>query len=150
MIIPLVSEMEVGGVADRGEPNKERIILRPRIPINLQNFILGIAIARPDGVLLPVWNNVYYFDDIVVDAFSWVIVYTGPGKSEISVLPTTREKAYSFHWGQPQVVFTRVDLVPLLFRIIAIAFPGSQNVPPVPPLPTISLPAVGHHLPGTP
>jgi hypothetical protein len=133
MTIPVISELQLIGVADRGVPNKERVLLRPVIALNLQNFILtvGLSDARATRIL-PVNNFIFYFEDIVVEPMSWVAVYTGPGQSEESRLPTTLEKAYSYHWGHNSVLFSDPKVLPVLFQVAAIGFaradlPGWQQ-----------------------
>jgi hypothetical protein len=137
-LLPLIHEMEILGVADRGVPNKERIILRPHFPIKLQNFILTLGILQESGQVQMARGFIFYFDEIIAEPPSWVVVYTGPGTTEISKLPTTLETAYSFHWGQPHVLFTRQDTVPVVFRVSGIAYEGAQALT-LPEMPTQQL-----------
>ena len=123
MNIPVIEELQVVGVADRGIANKERILLRPLISMNLQNFVLTLGVVAENATkILPLPNFVFFFEDIVVEAMSWVVVYTGPGESEVSRLPTTFEKAYSYHWGNSSTLFAGPLVLPVLFRITAIGF----------------------------
>jgi hypothetical protein len=122
MFLPPNSDLSVRGVADRGIPNKERILIYSFSVIDLQNFILGIGYTADDRFVTPFRQHVYYFDDIIIPAQSWIVVYTGPGQSQVSKLPPGNEVAFIYHWGLPSVVFRQTEVVPILFRVSEISF----------------------------
>jgi hypothetical protein len=100
MFLPPISELSLRGVADRGIPNRERILIYSFSVTDLQNFILGIGYTADDRVVTPFRQYVYYFDDIVVPAQSWIVVYTGPGQTQVSRLPVPgNDIAFIYHWG---------------------------------------------------
>jgi hypothetical protein len=123
MFLPNTSQLSIRGVADRGVPNRERIILYNFAAVNLQNFIMGIGHTTDDQLVTPFFGYVYYFDDIVIPAKSWVIVYTGPGQHQVSKLPPNDEIAFIYHWGLNSVLFQQREVVPILFRISEMNFP---------------------------
>ena len=138
MIIPVIDEVQVIGVADRGVPNKERVLLRPLVSTNLQNFVLAVGYPDSDFErIIPIRDFVYFFDNVVVEASSWVAVYTGPGQTEVSRMPTTLEKAYSYHWGHKSLLFAKPEIIPVLFRVAAMGFAQSD----LPGWQTLALPA---------
>ena len=122
MLLPPTSDLSVRGVADRGIANKERILLYSFSEINLQNFILGIGFTTDDKFVTPFRQYAYYFDDILVPAQSWIVVYTGAGQTQVSKLPPTNEIAFIYHWGLLSVVFQQAEVVPILFRISEMTF----------------------------
>jgi hypothetical protein len=123
MFLPLTTPLSIRSVADRGVPNSERILIYSLGSINLQNFIVGIGYTGDNQLVTPIPGYVYYFDDIVVPEFSWIVIYTGPGQKQVSKLPSTGEIAFTYHWGSPNVLFQQPGIVPILFRISELNFP---------------------------
>jgi hypothetical protein len=117
MILPTISELALLGVADAGVPNRERIIIRPTESINMAEFFLALGFRQPSGMIVPIPDLVFWFPKIQLVPPGWFIVYTGPGKPEVSNVPNTGETAYTYHWGRPQTVFIHPDLVPVLFSL---------------------------------
>jgi hypothetical protein len=128
MFLPLTSDLIVNSVADRGIPNKERILLYSFSVIDLQNFILGIGYTADGRFVTPFRQYVYYFEDIVVPAKSWIFVYTGLGQKEVSKLPPPADEiVFIYHWGLPSVVFQQPEVVPILFRISEMNFAPKEQ-----------------------
>jgi hypothetical protein len=128
MFLPPTSDLSLRGVADRGIPNKERILIYSFSAIDLQNFILGIGYTADDKNVTPFRQYVYYFEDIVVPAQSWIVVYTGPGQTQVSKLPPPgSDIAFIYHWGLPSVVFQQTEVVPILFRVSEMNFPPREQ-----------------------
>jgi hypothetical protein len=128
MFLPPTSDLSLRGVADRGIPNRERILIYSFSVIDLQNFILGIGYTADDRVVTPFRQYVYYFDDVVVPAQSWIVVYTGPGQTQVSKLPPPgNEIAFIYHWGLSSVVFQQTEVVPILFRVSEMNFASREQ-----------------------
>jgi len=113
----LEPDLEILGVVDAGVPNHERIVIRPTRPISLAGFgiTLGVFVSDDLGAA-PLYDNVFWFPDIVIDPPTWLFIYTGPGR----VLQTTVESgepALCLHWQRQYVVFTDPSIVPVLFEI---------------------------------
>jgi hypothetical protein len=129
--IPVSEEIRLLGVADRGVPNKERILAKALAPIQLGSYVLTTGVLSPEGHINLIPNLLFLFDHFDVQTGSWIVAYTGKGKQEISRLPTSLEPAYVFHWGFDGVLFTRTDIVPALLRIDALNYEGSSVNPPL-------------------
>ncbi len=128
MFLPPTSELSLRGVADRGIPNRERILIYSLSVTDLQNFILGIGYTADDRLVTPFRGYVYYFDDMVVPAQSWIVVYTGSGQTQVSKLPPPgNDIAFIYHWGLPSVVFQQMEVVPILFRVSEMNFPSREQ-----------------------
>jgi hypothetical protein len=128
LYLPPTSDLILRDVADRGIPNKERILIYSLSGVDLLNFILGIGYTADDKFVKPFPQYVYYFEDIVVPAQSWIVVYTGPGQTQVSKLPPPgNEIAFIYHWGLPSVVFQQTGVVPILFRISEMNFASREQ-----------------------
>jgi hypothetical protein len=125
MFLPPTTGLSIRGVADRGIPNHERIIIYSFSPVNLQNFILGIGYTRDDRLVTPLPGYVYYFNDVIVPEASWIVIYTGSGQTQVSKLPPNNEVAFIYHWGSPSVLFEQPGVVPILFRVSEMSFPAA-------------------------
>ncbi len=122
--IPTIAEFTLIGVAKRGVPNEERLVLRPNERINLGQFGVLVARLQEDGSAVPLLNAFFWFGDIAVEPPSWIYVYTGPGTFSQSRISATKQPAYAFHWGSKQTVFHDPAMIPLLIRLGGIGFGG--------------------------
>jgi len=137
MLLPYITEVRLVGVLDRGQPNRERVLIQPLVATNLQNFVLGVGLTNDNVNVTPLSGFIYYFDNVIVEPASWVVVYTGAGTTQISRIPTTHEIAYSYHWGNSTVLFEHPNVVPVLFRISEMRFSDAVQ----PALPPVAMPA---------
>jgi hypothetical protein len=128
LVLPPTSDLSLRGAADRGIPNKERILIYSFPEINLMNFILGIGYTAGGEFVTPFRQYVYYFDSVIVPANSWIVVYTGAGQTQVSRLPPPgNDIAFIYHWGLPAVVFQQPEVVPILFRISEMNFAPKEQ-----------------------
>jgi hypothetical protein len=134
MNIQTIWEFSSLEVLDRGIPNRERVVMRTLVGLELPSFILATAIYGVNGLVLPFQNRVFFFDDRSVEAGNWIVVYTGAGITTESRLPTTHEKAYVFHWGHTGVIFSNPSTMPVLFRLSALMTPITSPALNQPPL----------------
>jgi hypothetical protein len=93
------------GIADRGLPYKERVILRTALEVDLGRFALVCGPSTPEGGIVPSKEHFFKFDNGVVRQDSWVLVYSSPGKSVISYVPQSNEPVLVLHWGAPTTLF---------------------------------------------
>jgi hypothetical protein len=121
--LPTTIDLRLLTVLDRGLPNKERVVFRSYAAVNLQNYIVGLGVTTDDVLVTPLSGYIYYFEDVVVPAQSWIIVYTGSGQKQVSTMPEPHEIAFTYHWGSPSVLFTEPGVVPILFRVSEMNFP---------------------------
>jgi hypothetical protein len=127
VILPYTTELVVIGDADRGVPNHERVIMRPTETINLQEFIVTLAIRNTDGLVVPLHDNVFWFADRILDPPSWVILYTGPGEAKETVLDG--QPAHIFHWGRTHTLLDDPRLTVVVFGLRSIFIPGQSSGP---------------------
>lgn len=134
--------LRITGVADRGVPNKERILIRVVGAVHLGDFGVGIGHAKPGAGVSPIPNYFFYFNHFVPEQESWIVLYTGVGEMQVSKLPTTHETAYSMHWGLEGVLFAHPEMQPLLFSFAGLGFDESwlQTLPPSAPVEDVKRP----------
>jgi len=111
----VLPELHFVGVADPGVPNYERIVLRPTQDVELLGYGVALGIGSLEFGAKPVFDNCFWFPSGVVAPPSWVLIYTGRGTPQI--LEDRGETLHTFHWQRPYTLFTRHDLVPILFRL---------------------------------
>lgn len=126
MIVDFIYELEVYGVFDRGVPNKERIAILAKQPVNIGQHGVMIGIRENSGRALPIKDNLFWFGDAQLNAGDWLFIYTGDGKPSVSELPNSISRIFSIHWGRPKTVFDARELVPILFRVDAVFIPQDQ------------------------
>jgi hypothetical protein len=112
----LLPDLRVVGLFDAGVPNSERIVIRPNRQVSLAGFGLAVGVSAGDVGALPIYDNVFWFPDMLVEPPAWLFLYTGKGTTRQTTLPAG-EPALVFHWQRPYVVFGHAELVPVLFRV---------------------------------
>ncbi len=119
MYSPL-DELTIVGVYGRGVANQERILIRPSTtdsqPVNLNPYGLMLAYQGMDGALYPMRDNFIWLGNTLVEANSYLLIYTGPGEFRESKLDTG-EKVYVSHWGKDRTVLANTTVCPVLFKI---------------------------------
>lgn len=153
-LLPTISELTLVGVADRGVPNKERIVLRPMETVNVGEFALVVGVvSAEEGGFVPLPDMFFWPGNIEISPPSWLYVYTAPGTYNVSKITSTNHPVHVCHWGKKQVVFTHDSIQPALIRLGGIGFGGAGQteaplteadwarfiaaLTPPPPLPSI-------------
>jgi len=93
-------------IADRGVPDKERLVLRAVNDTTLAYFVvLDTAYATPQSVVSTP-KHAFWFPPKSIKAGDWVILYSrvGTNSSEVQKDGTT---AHFFFWGQSQVLWDK-------------------------------------------
>jgi hypothetical protein len=114
---PFITEMSLLGIRDHGIANRERVIFRPTVPVNLAQFglVLGVKQFLSPTSLLP--NTTLWLPDYVLHPPGWLFIYTGSGNTEETTVNETGEFALVLHWGLSKTVFQANQVVPVLVRI---------------------------------
>jgi hypothetical protein len=129
MIVGLIEEMTIVGVADRGVPNQERIVIRANVAVNLGRYGLMLGIKATAGNAFPIRDNLLWFGDAILWRGDWLFVYTGPGEARVNQLPNISERIVSVHWGHTQTILHHQEIVPILFRVDAVQVPIEHTLP---------------------
>lgn len=129
IVIPTIVEIALMGVANRGVPNKERVVLRPTEPVQLGEFAL-ISVARNvDNNGVPLVDGFFWFGELQVSPPSWVYVYTGPGYYTASHISGSDVPVHVYHWGRKTTMFS--DAVhPALIRLGGVGFGSTGLIEP--------------------
>jgi len=130
MIVTDLLELQLHPVADRGAPNLERIPMFVNTTTNMGQYGIMVGYSTGAKAALPYHDNLFWFGDGVVNAGDWIILYTGGGTPRVEDWPATGGKIYTVHWGKTSTIFANTNVVPILFRVDAVAVAGGpQNVP---------------------
>lgn len=111
------SMLHIVGLFSAGVPNEERIVIRPTFQSSLAGYGLAVGIDAGDAGAMPIYDNVFWFPDVIVEPPSWIYVYTGKGSLRQTQMAGTGDPALVFHWQREQTVFGHRDLVPILFQV---------------------------------
>lgn len=112
--------LKVVGLYSPGVPNSERIIIRPNFKGSLAGHALAVGISAGDAGAIPLFDNIYWFQDIIVEPPAWIFVYTGKGSMRQTQL-ASGEPALVFHWQRAQTVFGHPDVVPILLQAASVS-----------------------------
>jgi hypothetical protein len=91
-LLSTISELTLVGVADRGVPNKERIVLRPMETVNVGEFALIVGVISTENGFFPLPDLFFWPGNIEISPPSWLYVYTAPEltASAKSIRPISR------------------------------------------------------------
>jgi hypothetical protein len=95
--------LEITSFADAGQPQKERIVLKALINLNVGEYAVfrsGVS----DGDPTAGWKSAYWFPDADVKANDLVILYTKKGSQSTKSLGNGRT-AHFFYWGRDEVLW---------------------------------------------
>ena len=117
MIIAGLSELELYPVADRGQPNSERVPILVKEHTDMGQFGLMVGVAAQGGFAHPIRDNFFWFGDGLVKPGDWILVYTGSGTPRTDYWHSPpSSKVYSVHWFRDKTMFTNTNIVPILFK----------------------------------
>ena len=127
MILPGPIGLNIVGVYDRGVPNLERVVLRPKDNIELGRYFMFLARLDAPRLGVPIPEPYLWLGDETLGATHWVVVYTGPGERTWERHPDTGEAIRVLHWGHKVTVLNDPQVVPVLAEIGAIDFPPTDQ-----------------------
>lgn len=120
IFLPLVQELELVGVFDRGVPNSERVVIRAKQATEMSQY--GVFLgwnAGTDGrtIGIPLNDQFFWFGDGLLNADETIFLYTGQGEPRRTVVAGTQKSAVVIHWNRPTTLFAHSNIVPILFRL---------------------------------
>lgn len=110
-------DLELMNVVGRGVPNEERVCLKAHSRVNLTGYLLLAGINIQERDVLPLNDHLMWFGNRIVEAGSWVLVYTGSGAELVTFMRDTRDPVLVLHWGRQYTVFQNNGVLPCLVRL---------------------------------
>ena len=120
MIVGQLTELQIIGVFDRGEPNKECIAIQVNQAINIGRYGIMLGSHAGGNSAYPYRDQLYWFGDSFVKAGDWIFVYTGSGEPRETLQKNGVNTTYTVYWGRPTTMFAQSFIVPMLFRVDAV------------------------------
>jgi hypothetical protein len=128
-VLPIVDELALFSVQDRGLPNTERINLRVLGRVKLAEFILCLGAEAPGGGFFLLKDHMFWFgDEGWLEPPYWVIIYTGPGERRMTHT-NSDVPALVLHWGRDRTLLGNPSLHPVLLRLGGIATESLSKKP---------------------
>ena|ERR1700722_3016835 len=120
----MISELQLLGVFERGIPNKEHVIIRPTIPLEMGSYALmvGARTLPPDDLVIPVRDFLFWFGTAILQSVDWIFVYTGHGTPIRIPTADSSGHIYICYWNHSQTIFHDPQYVPLLVRMNGVRF----------------------------
>ena len=132
MLLPYIPELRLD-VADRGVPNRERIVLTPTAQVDMSPYAL-IAGARGHlpGFASPLRDMFFWFGTGVVSPNDWIFLFTGSGNFAQSPRDDGRGMCWFFYWGKKTTIFHDPHIVPVLIRLNGLSIETPTPPPALP------------------
>lgn len=111
-------DLDIFGVYDRGVANKERIVLRVNRPVDLSQHFLFLGVRGPmnSEVVFPIPDQFIWLGNGILDAPSWVFLYTGKGTPTVTRETNTNQPLQYLYWNKTQVALNHPDIIPVLIH----------------------------------
>jgi hypothetical protein len=130
-----IPELTLQGVFERGLPNKEHVVLKAEVPVDLGFYAVVLGLRNPgtEALATPLVDSTYWLGSAEIPAGDWVFLFTGPGTpSKIRSKDNTCDLHLIF-WNRKQTIFHDTRIIPLLWRLNGITIEKSAEPPPVAP-----------------
>jgi hypothetical protein len=116
-MIPLIEEIVIQGVYDRGVPNKERIALKVLESVDLSRCLLLLGFPINPTSAYPLKNHVFLLGQEQVVPPHWILIYTGPGERKLTREVHSREPALVLHLGEARTILHDERVAPILISV---------------------------------
>lgn len=107
-------KIDIQSVADKGNFDKERLILKVTADTDTGDYLV-IQTGFHNGEVTTGAYNTFWFPYKSVFAGDLVVLYTKTGKDNVKELKGAR-KAHFFYWGLSSALWGRNDLAPVLLH----------------------------------
>lgn len=109
-------DITLHSVAERGVPNRERIILRVDAPCNAASYavLLGTSVAGYNPT--PFADNFLWIGNGELLARDWIFLYSGHGESRVDNL-SDDQRLFSLYWRRPTTILHNPYVVSILIKI---------------------------------
>lgn len=107
-------KIEIQSVADKGNNQKERLVLKVRSGSDIGEYLLIQTGYNDGGVTIGTFYT-YWFPYKSVSPGDLVVLYTKSGKDSEKDLSGGR-KAHFFYWGIDNAIWNRRDRAPVLLH----------------------------------
>lgn len=107
-------KIDIQSVADKGNIEKERLVLRVKSDTDMGDYLV-IQVGFHDGEVTIGTYNTFWFPYKSVSAGDLVVLYTKSGKENVKVLKGSR-KSHFFYWGLSSTLWHREDRAPVLLH----------------------------------
>jgi hypothetical protein len=117
---PLIAELEIREVANKGVPNSECIVIKPIMSVDMAPFAVCVGM-RSLNFVTPVRDLFFWFGEGTVHPADWIFLYTGSGKASRLSIGEGHAGNYIFcYWGRSTTLFHDNMYTPFLMRFDAI------------------------------
>ena len=113
-----IAELQLFGVFERGQPNKERVVLKPTITVDIGNYAVMVGARTPTAgnLIVPLRDHMFWFGSAFLTPNDWLFLYTGHGTPSRLPSPDQSGHLYICYWGHDQTIFHDAQIVPAVVR----------------------------------
>ena len=110
----VAERITIRSVADKGDAEKERLVLAARVDMDIGDYIL-IQTGFLDGSVTIDIHYTYWFPYKKIEAGDLVVLYTKSGQSSQKELEEGK-KVHFFYWGLSEPIWSTEDRSPVLLH----------------------------------
>lgn len=119
-----IAELQLFGVFDRGVPNKERVVLRPTVAMDIGAYVViaGVRAPPPHNLISPLRDHMFWFGSGVLTANDWIFLYTGHGTPSKYPNAEGSGQIYTTYWGHDLTIFHDPQVIPAVVRLNGVQY----------------------------
>lgn len=108
-------KLKITSIADRGNPEKERIVMRAMSTLDVGLYAL-VEAGYADSSVNTFTKDVFWFPDKKIDEGDYVVLYTKSGNDSEKRLESGR-RSHFFYWGKPSAKWGTRTMAPVLMQV---------------------------------
>lgn len=114
---PEIMSFQILKVKDRGDLDKERVILKANKDCEISWYILFDNTYNDDGTISNLWRHMYIFPQITIKQGDFVWLYTRRGQN-INRGNNSGTSTYLLYWGLDETIWNHDEDVAYLVKYI--------------------------------
>lgn len=107
--------IEIVDIKDRGNKNKERLVLKAKANLDIGYYIVFLTIKTGADSFSSNPEKIYWFPDKKVQEGDLVVLYTKTG-TDSSTLNKSGSTSYFFYWGLSSAAFKDEKKMPVVIE----------------------------------
>lgn len=109
--------LEIQSFAAKGDPEKERIVLKATSNLDVGDYAVLLCKSSPDGKATSGKKTAFWFPDVQVNNGDLVVLYTKKGKQSTKLNPSGNT-VHFFYWGVSGTVWNDPQMGAVVIHVL--------------------------------
>lgn len=129
-----IPELQLFGIIERGVPNKERVVLKPTIALDISPYVVFAAVRTAPGtdLISPLRDHMFWFGSAFLQPNDWIFLYTGHGTPSTFPASDGNGQVHTLYWGHSLTIFHDPQVIPAIARFNGLQYEARPGAAPQP------------------